>query len=139
MRKLFALLSLLVIASMALAACGGGAEQPAEQPAAEQPAATEAPAEQPAATEAPAAEAGPATLRINLGTYPDVIDPQKSSFVGEIAHLKLVYEGLTKFNEKLETVPGNAESWEYNEDATQLTFTLRSGLIADIQRYERPG
>ena len=40
MRKLFALLSLLVVASMALAACGG--------------AATEAPAAEPQATEAPA-------------------------------------------------------------------------------------
>ena len=51
-------------------------------------------------------EAKPALLRINLGTYPDVIDPQKSSYVNEIAHLKLIYEGLTKFNEELETVPG---------------------------------
>jgi oligopeptide transport system substrate-binding protein len=67
-------------------------------------------------------------LRINLGTYPDIIDPQKSSFVNEIAHLKLIYEGLTKFNEKLETVPGSAEKWEYNADATELTFTLRPDL-----------
>lgn len=70
----------------------------------------------------------PKVLRINLGTYPDVIDPQKSSFVNEIAHLKLIYEGLTKLNEKLETVPGAAEKWEYNADATELTFTLRPGL-----------
>ena len=49
-------------------------------------------------------EAKPALLRNNLGTYPDVIDPQKSSYVNEIAHLKLIYEGLTKFNEALETV-----------------------------------
>ena len=73
-------------------------------------------------------EAKPALLRINLGTYPDVIDPQKSSYVNEIAHLKLIYEGLTKFNEKLETVPGAAEKWEYNADATELTFTLRPDL-----------
>ena len=73
-------------------------------------------------------EPGPKALRVNLGTYPDIIDPQKSSFVNEIAHLKLIYEGLTKLNGKLETVPGAAESWEYNEDATELTFTLREGL-----------
>lgn len=67
-------------------------------------------------------------LRVNLGTYPDIIDPQKSSYVNEIGHLQLIYEGLTKFNTKLETVPGAAESWQYNADATELTFTLRDGL-----------
>ncbi len=50
MRKLFVLMSLLVLASMLLAACGGAA--PTSAPA-EEPAATDAPAE-PAATDAPA-------------------------------------------------------------------------------------
>jgi oligopeptide transport system substrate-binding protein len=76
----------------------------------------------------PEAEEAAKALRINLGTYPDIIDPQKSSFANEIAHLTLIYEGLTKLNAALETVPGAAESWEYNEDATQLTFQLREGL-----------
>jgi len=128
MRKMSALLSLLVLASMVLSACGGAA--PTEAPAQpEQPAATEAPA-QPAATEAPAAaEEKPAILRVNTGTYPDVIDPQKSSFVNEIAHLNKFYMGLTTLNEKLETVPGAAESYSFNDDATQLTFKLRPGMV----------
>ncbi len=67
-------------------------------------------------------------LRINLGTYPDIIDPQKSSFVNEIAHLKLIYEGLTKLNDKLETVPGAAEKWKYSKDGLTLTFNLRKDL-----------
>jgi oligopeptide transport system substrate-binding protein len=123
MRKLFALLSLLVIASMALAACGP-TSAPTEAPGAEEP------AEEPAATEPPVVEGDvrAAVLRVNSGTYPDTIDPQKSSFVNEIGHLKMVYVGLTSLNEKLETVPGGAESWEFNEDATQLTFTIRSGM-----------
>ena len=114
MRKLFALLSLLVIASMALAACGGGAAE----------------------------EAGPNTLRINAGTYPDTIDPQKSSFLIEIGHLNKVYRGLTTLNEKLETVPGAAESWEYNDDATQITFKLKpdskysDGSLLNAARFE---
>ncbi|OQA41120.1 MAG: hypothetical protein BWY52_02671 [Chloroflexi bacterium ADurb.Bin325] len=61
-------------------------------------------------------------VRINLGSYPDIIDPQKSSFVNEIAHLQLIYEGLTKLDKDLNTVPGAAE-WAYNDDLTQLTFT----------------
>jgi oligopeptide transport system substrate-binding protein len=81
-------------------------------------------------------------LRINLGTYPDIVDPQKSSFVNEIAHLNMMYEGLTRFNDKLETVPGAAEKWEYTPDAMQLTFTLREGLkysdgtLLNAMRYQ---
>jgi len=60
-RKLFALLALLLSATLILAACGGAAQQPAaEEPAAEEEAAeeaTEAPAEEEAAEEEPAEEA----------------------------------------------------------------------------------
>ena len=76
----------------------------------------------------PPAAAARKVLRVNTGTYPDVIDPQKSSFVNEIGHLQMIYEGLTKLNEKLETVPGSAEKWTYNEDASELTFNLTQGL-----------
>jgi general L-amino acid transport system substrate-binding protein len=59
-RKLFPVLIALVILSMLLAACGGGAEPTTAEPAAEEPAAEEPAAEEPAAeepaTEEPAAE-----------------------------------------------------------------------------------
>jgi len=151
--------SLLVIASMLLASCQAPATQapaaepttaaPAEEPAANEQAeptateaAAEAPAEEPAPTEPPAATGEMQTLMINLGTYPDTIDPQKSSFVNEIVHLKLIYEGLTRLDDKLETVPAAAESWEYSEDAKELTFTLRQGLkysdgsLLNAKRFE---
>lgn len=130
MRKLFLLLSLLVIASM-LAACGAPAPATSE-PATPPPAATEPEATEPAATEPPATEppaAEPGILLVNLTAFPDIIDPQKSSFVNEIAHLKMIYEGLTRLDAELATVEGAAQSWEYNDDATQLTFTLRDGLV----------
>src|SRR5258706_3705394 len=138
MRKMFALLSLLVLASMVLTACGGAAPTAAPaQPAAPQVVvvtATPGPTE-PAPAETP-------TLRVNLNTYPSVIDPQKSSFVNEIATLKMVYMGLSTFNEKLETVPGSAESWKFNADATQVTFTLKKdlkysdGALLNAKRFE---
>ena len=135
MRKLFALLSLLVIASMALAACSPTTSAPTDAPGAEEPA--------PVATEPPVAagDVRPALIRVNSGSYPDTIDPQKSSFVNEIGHLKLVYVGLTALNEKLETVPGGAESWEFNDEATLLTFHIREqtysdGSLLNAARYE---
>ncbi|MFZ5882251.1 MAG: ABC transporter substrate-binding protein [Chloroflexota bacterium] len=70
-RNLFALLSLLVLASLALAACGGAAtteapaEAPTEAPATEVP--TEAPATE-APTEAPAAEPTPVP-DVPIATY----------------------------------------------------------------------
>src|SRR5688500_6895732 len=67
-------------------------------------------------------------LRAHQSAYPDVVAPQKSSFASEIVILDLAYEGLTRLDANQETVPGAAESWEYNEDATQITFHLRPDL-----------
>jgi oligopeptide transport system substrate-binding protein len=134
MRKLFTAMSLLVLASMVLSACGGAAPTTAPQPAQPQVIVVTA---TPGST-----ETGPQTLIVNLNTYPDVIDPQKSSFVNEIATLKQNYMALTTFNEKLETVPGSAESWKFNDDATQLTFTLKKdlkysdGSLLNAKRFE---
>lgn len=114
-KQLFFLLAILTIASMVFTACAAPVAAPAGAPAGGEAAA-------PAAAK---------TLRINpgSGTFPDMIDPQKSSFVNEIANLKMVYEGLTRLDDKLGTVPAAAETWAYNGDATQLTFTLREGLL----------
>ncbi len=142
MRKMFAVLSLLVVASMLITACGTA---PAATPETITVVQTVVVAGTPqvqvvVATAAP--EVKPAVLRINLGSYPDTIDPQKSSFVNEITHLKLIYEGLTKFNDKLETVPGAAEKWVYSPDGLTLTFSLRKdlkysdGSLLNAKRFE---
>jgi oligopeptide transport system substrate-binding protein len=150
--KLFGILSLLVAASLILAACTTPtAEKIVETVVVEKEKEVVTTVEVmvegetvvvTATPEAVMPEEETPVLRINLGTYPDLIDPQISSFVNEIAHLKLMYEGLTTFDEKLETVPGAAEKWEYNADATELTFTLRAGAtysdgsILNAKRFE---
>ncbi|MBK9714284.1 MAG: peptide ABC transporter substrate-binding protein [Kouleothrix sp.] len=133
---------LLALVIPILAACGGTAAPAAQPTAAPAAAATAAPAA--AATAAPAAAATAApeatattggatkpagnTLRIAESTWPDTLDPQDSSFTNEIAVEILNYEGLTRLDKDLKTVPAAAEKWEYNSDATELTFTLRDGL-----------
>jgi len=81
----------------------------------------------PMATATSAQDAGK-VLRIHHITFPDVVDPQQSSFANEIDILSLNYEGLTRIDQSGATVPGAAESWEFNEDGTVLTFHLREGL-----------
>src|SRR5215217_6267069 len=75
----------------------------------------------PVLTTGTAAQDGGKILRVHEVGYPDVVDPQKSSFGNEIDILSLVYEGLTRLDANQATVPAAAESWEYNEDATQIT------------------
>jgi oligopeptide transport system substrate-binding protein len=135
MRKFTVILGLLAVATMVLSACQ---PQTVIQTVVVQgtPQVVEV-----TATPAPTAAVAP-TLRVNLPSYPDIIDPQKSSFVNEIATLKQIYQGLTTFNEKLETVPGAAAKWEFNADATQLTFTLKpdlkysDGSLLNAARFE---
>lgn len=141
--KFLVFASLLILASMVLSAC-----QPAATPTPEviiQTQIVEGEVQEVVVTATPSAEEVAAEtpyLRVNLTSYPDTIDPQKSSFVNEIAHLKIIYEGLTRLDNDLNTVPGAAESWEYNEDATELTFHLREGLtysdgsLLNAKRFE---
>lgn len=67
-------------------------------------------------------------LRIGTSTYPDVIDPQKSSLVGEINILQLAYEGLVRLDEKGQIQPGASDKWAISPDGKIATFHLREGL-----------
>ena len=138
--KIFVLVSLLIMASFVLSACQPTAATPETVV---ETVVIEKEGETIVVTATPAPEAAEVpTLRVNLGSWPDIIDPQKSSFVNEIAHLKMMYEGLTTLDAELNTVPGAAESWEYNDEATELTFTLREGLkysdgtLLNAKRFE---
>ena len=134
-KRLTILFGLLVIASMILSACQPQAQEVVrtvvvtQEVIKEGETVIETVIQTVVVTPEPVVSEETPVLRINLTSYPDLIDPQKSSFVNEIAHLKMMYEGLTTFDETLATVPGGAESWVYNADATVLTFTMREGLV----------
>jgi len=72
--------------------------------------------------------AGEKVLRIRQTPYPETADPQKSSFSTEIAFLVQNYEGLTRLDANLGSVPAAAERWEFSADGTTITFHLRGGL-----------
>ena len=139
MRKLFLLLSLLVLASMILSACGGAA--PATQaPAATEPAATEAPAttEEPAATEPAATEPAtsgqaskdPTTFVWATFGEPETLDPALNYETAGGGVIQNVYETLVFYDGEAtdKFVPMLAESWEVSEDGTTYTFKIREGV-----------
>lgn len=82
------------------------------------------------------------TLKINANSLPVTLDPQRATFAGEIGHLKLIYEGLTRLNANAEAVPAAAHSWMFAPDGRQLFFHLRSGLqysdgsLLNAKRFE---
>ncbi|MBV9787338.1 MAG: peptide ABC transporter substrate-binding protein, partial [Chloroflexi bacterium] len=118
-KKTYSWLLLVALILPILAACGSTTTTPtASAPA--------SPAASPSGSTG--STGGDNILRIGLTTWPDTLDPQKASFSQELASLGLIYEGLTGLSKDLETVPAAAEKWEYNDDATVVTFTLRADL-----------
>jgi oligopeptide transport system substrate-binding protein len=69
-------------------------------------------------------------ITINMGSEPDTIDPQLSSFVGEIGVASFVFEGLMTFDTKTsKPVPAAAVAApKLSADGLKYTFTLRDGL-----------
>jgi oligopeptide transport system substrate-binding protein len=128
-RALLRLVSVLALALPILAACARGQATPTPAPSGATPTAGQTPAAVSSPTQAAVTTpTGEKVLRIHEYTYPDVFDPQKSSFSNEIAVLHMNYEGLTRLDKDLNTVPAAAESWEFNQDGTVVTFHLRAGL-----------
>jgi oligopeptide transport system substrate-binding protein len=142
--KKFVLIALVVLAvGVVAAACAPAptpvpppppTQQPAQQVAAPTTAPAAAPTTAPAAaptaapTKAPA-PAGVKVLRLGRVTYPDVLDPQKSSYGIEIEFLKLTYEGLLAIDEKGQIGPGGADKWTSSTDGSKMTFHIRDGLV----------
>ena len=67
-------------------------------------------------------------MRIWMGDgFPMMLEPQQTES-GTVDTTFLNYEGLTRLDEELNVVPAAAESWEFNDDGTQITFRLRENL-----------
>ncbi len=56
------------------------------------------------------------------------LDPHTQTAFASFRLLELIYEPLVTLDADLNVVPALAESWEFNDDATQLTLNLRDGV-----------
>jgi len=68
-------------------------------------------------------------LRIGLQDDADVLDPDQSrTFVGRIVYTALC-DKLVDISPDLEIVPQLATEWSWSDDETELTMTLREGVV----------
>ena len=63
-----------------------------------------------------------------LSNEPDGIDPNITNNSFAVPFLINCFEGLVSYDSEGGIVPGNAESWDINDDLTVFTFHLRDGL-----------
>lgn len=129
MRKIYALLSLLVVLSMALAACGP----------------TTTPTDVPVVTDVPGGDATPTPVAGMDGPHAadtttfvdavadaavDTLDPALAYDTASAEVIFNVYETLVFFDGEAtdKFVPQLAESYELSEDGTTWTFHIRSGV-----------
>ena len=109
------LTSVLIACVMLLAACGGGANNSANNGNG---------GEQTASSES----GGEKILRTNNKTEPGSLDPAIAKGTHESFVIYQAFEGLMRYDENDELVPGQAESYEVSEDGMTYTFKLRDGL-----------
>lgn len=71
---------------------------------------------------------GAKVLRIGEDIFPDILDPQKSSFVNEIEALALVYEGLATIDADGKVHAAAADHYVVSSDGMSATIHIRDGL-----------
>ena len=69
--------------------------------------------------------ANPGSLKINIASEPDYLDPALTSSVDGGCLAVNTFAGLNTYNSDGELVPAVAESYDVSEDGTEYTFHLR--------------
>lgn len=109
-KSLARLLSILLVASLALAGCGS--TETAQQPG-----------NQPSGGDAKPSE--PQILTVQIRSEPPSLSPTKAKDSVSDEILNHIMEGLTRLNEKGEPIPAIAEKWDVSDDGLTYTFHLR--------------
>ena len=123
-KRLFGILASIAVIA---AACGGATTSSAPPAASVAPGASATAAASPAPSGADLAEEQ--ILKIDLGTEPPTLDPNKAQDSTSIAVLHALQRGLVYFDKDLKVVPELAAALpEVSADAKTLTFTLKDGI-----------
>jgi peptide/nickel transport system substrate-binding protein len=117
------ILAALGVVGLLAAACGS----PAETSTASGSPGSGSPSASDVASPATSAATG-GDLVAGITSDADTLFPWKATQFQAVAILGTIYGGLTELDDKLNVVPGLAESWQTSDDGTALTLTLRSGV-----------
>src|SRR5688572_751958 len=121
------LLGILASIAVIAAACGGATTSSAPPAGSQAPGASASSAASPAPSTADLA--AEQILKIDLGTEPPTLDPNKAQDSTSIAVLHALHRGLVYFDKDLKVVPELAAALpEVSADAKTLTFTLKDGI-----------
>ena len=127
-KKFYSLVALLLILLMALTACGGSNEKPAEGASSEPAQEATQEAEQEPAAE-PSGEVR-TDLKLQLYQEPTHLDPHFSTSTYDMAVMYQIYDNLFEIvNGDYENPqPSLCESYEVNEDSTEYIFHIRQNV-----------
>lgn len=120
-RKLVSAMLVAAMAASMLAGCGSSASDSSSTSANSGSAAE-------ASTEGLASTSDGSTLRINLASEPDKLDPALNSSVDGAALAANSFVGLFTFDEDSKAVPALCDSYTVSEDGLTYVFTLKDGL-----------
>jgi oligopeptide transport system substrate-binding protein len=129
-KKLVAVFSLVIIASMVLTACSAPAAEPETII---QTVVVEGEVQEVVVTATPdpasiKAEPKVLTLELGPGDIP-TLDPALATDTSSVQVIEETFVGLTRLDEEsIEVVPGMAKEWEFSEDGRTITFHLRDDV-----------
>ena len=63
-----------------------------------------------------------------ISSEPSNLDPARGVDVNEAVVQSRIFDGLVRYNEKMELVPDLAESWDISEDGKEYVFNLRKNV-----------
>ena len=121
-KKLSVSILIGVLILLVVVGCGNQQSQPQNQPQEQ-----EEQQEQQTKTYSEEEKVG-GTFYGRLGSNPPDLDPAHATDTTSSRVVRNVFDGLVKYNKKLEVEPAIAKSWESSQDGTEWTFKLRKGV-----------